>query len=385
MAVTGATGLLGQQVCRAALDAGHDVIAVVRNRSAPLAGALTAYADSAPGGSLVLARADLRSPSTLRKALSGAEGLVHCAAVYAFGASQADSIERTNSESTRSVLEAGADVGVTRVVVTSSSVTRGSSPFPTPRTETERLGLEPTPAYYLSKVAQERTALEVGAARDLAVVLALPTLIFGGPYGKLAPSNAIVLRYLLDPTRSTFPGGGNVVDVRDVAAGHLLLLRDGVAGERYLLGGDNLTWPALHGLVAELAGLPGPFVQLPAPVAMWVSAAGERWASLSGTTPLSTAEEGATVGRYYWYSCARAQALGYAARPARAAVAASLAWLMVSADLPRWVREALRLAPEVRAARPLLPRALPADPTAPDAGADAATVRRTPRVRTARR
>ncbi|MGV1010244.1 MAG: NAD-dependent epimerase/dehydratase family protein [Dermatophilaceae bacterium] len=383
IAVTGATGLLGHQVCRAAVDAGHDVVAVVRDRTAPLTAALTAYPGVTGRGSLRLARADLRNRASLSRAFAGAEGLVHCAAVYAFGAGRAESIERANCEGTRSVLEAGADAGLARVIVTSSSVTCGSSTSPTPRTEADRLGLEPAPAYYRSKVAQEHTALQVAAERDLAVVLALPTLILGGPYTTLAPSNAIVLRYLLDPTRSTFAGGGNVVDVRDVAVAHLVLLTEGVAGERYLLGGDNLTWRALHALVADLAGLPGPFLHLPAPVVSAVSAAGERWAEITGGAALATAEEATTVGRYYWYSCARAASLGYAARPAREAVAASLAWLLVGPDLPRWVREGLRVAPEVRAARALTPRQLPHGTT--DAGAAAAPARRVPGVRTGRR
>ena len=385
VAVTGASGLLGHQVCRAAVDAGHDVTAVVRDRAAPLAAALAAYPRSVGRGSVTLARADLLQPRTLRRAMEGAQGLVHCAAVYAFGPGHAATIERTNGDGTRAVLEAAADAGVARVVVTSSSVTRGSSRQPIARTEADRLGLEPTPAYYRSKVAQESTSLEVAAERDLAVVLALPTLIMGGPYATLAPSNAVVLRYLLDPTRSTFPGGANVVDVRDVAAGHLLLLAQGVTGERYLLGGDDLTWRVLHGLVADLAGLPGPNMSLATSVATAVAATTEGWARVTGTTPLSTAEEAATVGRYYWYSSARARDLGYAARPAREAVAASLAWLLVSPDLPRWVRESLRVASEVRAARPLTPRPLPAPGPGTDVGQSPVPARRVPRVRVAKR
>ena len=110
----------------------------------------------------------------------------------------------------------------------------------------------------------------------------------------------------------------------------------------------------LHSLVADLAGLPGPFAEMPAGSAWALSAAAEWWAGLSDSTPLTTREEASTVGRFYWYTSAKAHDLGYAARPARAAVAASLAWLAVSPDLPRWAREGLRLHPEVRAARDLV-------------------------------
>ena len=352
IAVTGATGLVGGQVARAALDAGHDVVALTRD---------------AQGGpvrlgtrSLERRAAPLTDPAALRRALTGMDALVHCAAVYAFGSARAHEVERVNTDGTVEVLEAAADAGVGRAVVTTSSVTCGSNLLPGTRTERDRLGDEPAPAYYASKVAQEEVALETGRARGIPVVLALPTVVLGGPYTRLAPSNAIVLRYLLDPTRSTFPGGCNVVDARDVGAGHVALLERGEPGERYLLGGEDLTWRTLHTLVSDLAGLPGPFAELPAASAWAVAAATEWWARLTERPPLSTREEAGTVGRHYWYSSAKAQSIGYAARPAREAVAASLAWLAVGTDLPRWAREGLRLRPEVRAARELVPVALAA-------------------------
>lgn len=347
VAVTGATGLVGGQVVAAALADGHDVRAVGRD------GART---PSTAGVEHV--RAGLGDVDALVRALRGADAAVHCAAVYAFGAGRAAEVDRVNTEGTRCLVEAAARAGVGRVVVTSSSVTCGSSPQPVSRDESSHLGDEPAPAYFASKVAQEQVALETGRRYGIPVVLALPTVVLGGPYRRLAPSNAIVLRYLLDPSRSTFSGGCNVVDARDVGRGHLLLLTDGGPGQRYLLGGQDVTWRMLHTLVAELAGLPGPYAEAPAAAAWLASAAAEGWARLTGSAPLSTREEALTVGRYYWYSCARAGALGYAARPAREAVAASLAWLAIGVDLPRWVREGLRLRPEVRAARPLVPAPL---------------------------
>ena len=345
IAVTGASGLVGGQVVRTALADGHEVTAIVRSTgSAQLSGL-----------DIRQVRAGLMDGRRLGAALHGVEGLVHCAAVYAFGGDRAAEVERVNAQGTRAVIESAAAAGVERVVVTSSSVTCGSSPSPAVRDESAHLGQEPTSAYFASKVAQEREALTAGEASGIPVVLALPTVVLGGPFHRLAPSNAIVLRYLLDVTRSTYPGGCNVVDVRDVARGHLLLLERGEAGKRYLLGGQDLTWRMLHTLVAELAGLPGPYAEVPAPVAWVASAAAEGWAKLTGGTPLSTCEEALTVGRYYWYSGAPAAGLGYKPRPARDAVAASLAWLVISEHVPRFVREGLRLAPEVRAARPLVP------------------------------
>jgi dihydroflavonol-4-reductase len=349
IAVTGATGMVGGQVVRAALAAGHEVLALARPDPERRDSTLRVGGHDVPW-----AAAALTDGVSLTGALRGCDGLVHCAAVYAFGAARAAEVEQVNTDGTRAVIEAAAAAGVSRVVVTTSSVTCGSSLLPRARSERDHLGAEPAPAYYASKVAQEEVALGTGQRHGIPVVLALPTVVLGGPFTRLAPSNAIVLRYLLDPTRSTFAGGCNVVDARDVGAGHVALLEHGIAGERYLLGGEDLSWRMLHSLVADLAGLPGPFAEMPAGSAWALSAAAEWWAGLRDSTPLTTREEASTVGRFYWYTSAKAHELGYAARPARAAVAASLAWLAVSPDLPRWAREGLRLHPEVRAARDLV-------------------------------
>jgi dihydroflavonol-4-reductase len=357
IAVTGATGMVGGQVVRAALEGGHDVLALTRPGPGRRGGTLRVGPHDVPR-----AAAALTDTTSLTDALRGCDGLVHCAAVYAFGAARAAEVDEVNTEGTRAAIEAAAGAGVARVVVTTSSVTCGSSQLPRARSERDHLGSEPVPAYYASKAAQEQVALETGQRHGLPVVLALPTVVLGGPFTRLAPSNAIVLRYLLDPTRSTFAGGCNVVDARDVGAGHVRLLEKGVAGERYLLGGEDVSWRMLHSLVADLAGLPGPYAEMSAASAWALSAAAEWWAGLRGAAPLTTRDEAATVGRFYWYTSAKAHELGYAARPARAAVAASLAWLAVSPDLPRWAREGLRLHPEVRAARELVA----APPATPD-------------------
>ncbi len=347
VAVTGATGLVGGQVVRAALERGHEVRALVRR-----------VAGWQGGPEVEVVRAGLDDVAALTRAVRGCDAVVHCAAVYAFGAERAAEVDRVNTAGTVSVLEAAAAAGVRRVVVTSSSVTRGSSTRAVARTEADELGDEPVPTYYRSKVEQERLALTTGERHGLEVVLALPTVVLGGPATRLLPSNAIVLRYLLDVTRSTFPGGCDVVDARDVGAGHVALLERGAPGERYLLGGQNLAWRTLHATVAELAGLPGPYGELPRPVVQAASVVAEAWARLTSTAPLSTRDEASTVGRWYWYDHARAAALGYAPRGGREALASALAWLVVGPDVPRWVREGLTLAPDVRSARPLVPRRL---------------------------
>src|SRR3954447_24446505 len=121
VAVTGASGLVGGQVCRAAAEAGHDVRGVVRRSGVP--------------EGVEPAHASLEDPAALRQAFTGCEAVVHCAAVYAFEPDRQDEVERVNTAGTAAVVEAAADAGVRRVVVTSSSVTCGSSATATPRTE----------------------------------------------------------------------------------------------------------------------------------------------------------------------------------------------------------------------------------------------------------
>jgi dihydroflavonol-4-reductase len=185
VAVTGVTGMVGGQVARAAVEAGHDVVAVTRPGSPSRTerqGGVRVGAHVVP-----VETADLTDADGLVEALRGCDALVHCAAVYAFGAHRAHEVDSVNADGTRAVLEAAARAGVGRAVVTTSSVTCGSSTTPLSRTEADHLGAEPAPAYYASKVAQEEAALDVSRRHGLPVVLALPTVVLGGPYQRLAP------------------------------------------------------------------------------------------------------------------------------------------------------------------------------------------------------
>ena len=344
VAVTGATGLVGGHVAGALRDRGHDVGVLVRRRSA------------APDGHRVV-RGDIASRADLAELLRGADGLVHCAAPYSYELS-AEELTAAHVRGTRTVLEAAADAGVRRVVVTSSSVTCGSSSAPDVVDESHRPGWEYTPAYFQAKADQEDLALTYGAVLGLDVVVSCPTVVLGGPDRKLVPSNAVLARYLIDPLRSTFPGGCNVVSATDVGVGHALLLESGQAGSRYLLGGSNLRWRELHEIVSDLAGVPGPNLEMDAGTARAAAAVSDLWSKVSGSPALVTEEETRTVGRYYWYDHSRAAALGYSPMGARPTVALALSWLLASTHLPRWVREGLRPSSEVRTARPLVPRPL---------------------------
>lgn len=352
VAVTGATGQVGRQVVRAAIEAGHEVNALCRTAPEPAALRIGSAQEAARW-----LPAPLNHERKLRATLQGSDVVIHCAAMYSYRG-QAE-LDQVNVEGTQALVRAAAEAGVGRIVVTSSAVTCGSTPGPSVLDEKDRLALDGVPAYYRSKARQEAVAQTLGAQLGVEVITALPTVVIGGPWGRLTPSTAIVVRWLLDPLHLSYPGGCTLVRASEVGAGHIVLAERGLAGERYILGGERLTWRTLHTLVAELVGWPAPPAEAGATVAWLAGAAAEAVATIRGEEPLTTRAEAATVGRYYWYSSERALSLGFRAGSARESLAETIGWLLVSSDLPRWVREQLRPGAEVRRARALVPRPLP--------------------------
>lgn len=236
--------------------------------------------------------------------------------------------------------------------MTSSTVTLGASHGPEVRDETASAAAETGESEYVNaKIAQERDALEAALRLGVEIVVACPTMSVGPFASRLGPSNGVITSYLADPMRLTWAGGCNIAAVEDVARGHLLLAERGQAGARYVLGGENLTWAEIHGLVADLAGVRAPTAPASAVTCYGVALAEEARAHLTGRPPLATRAQARMVGRYYWYSHARAAALGYRPRPARAALAGALAWLAPSAHVSRETRTGMRLHRDVHAAR----------------------------------
>jgi dihydroflavonol-4-reductase len=339
--VTGATGLVGANVVREAIAAGHEVRAMVRP---------TSDTRALPFG-IETVEGDVMDRASIARAVAACDGVVHCAARFRYHDVSAAELHDVAVEGTRNVIRAAATVGARRVVVTSSSVTCGYS-------TTQEVVDEHAPSragdrepYVESKIAQERVAFDEGAAAGIDVVVACPTITVGPYDTHLSPSNAIIITFLRDPLRLTYPGGCNVVAVADVARGHLLLLERGIAGTRYLLGSENLTWTELFRAIADRCGVSGPYLRA-GHVGAYLAAATAEWiARITGEPPLTTRTQARMVGRYYWYSVARAMELGYAPRPAGVALAEAIAWLAASEHVSRELRTTMRLSREVYRAR----------------------------------
>ena len=288
----------------------------------------------------------------LTAATQGCELVFHAALGFTYDRSRAAELEAAAVRGTENVLRAARAADVRRVVVTSSSVVFGYSSGPTPRDESRRptqvSGENP---YIIAKIRQDMRALELGRTLELDVVTACPAVCVG-PHGTtLGPSNGLIIAYLADPFRLTFPGGCSVVAAADVAAGHWLLSQQGAAGEQYILSGQNLTWPELHRIVADLTGVERPRLQLNHTAAYLAATAGEVRSRLGGRVPLVTRDQAAMVGRYYWYDDAKARRLGYRPRPAREALAEAVSWLAMGPHVSRELRATLRLHDDVYAAR----------------------------------
>lgn len=339
--VTGATGIVGAHIVRALLDDGHAVRVLVRAGSDRRA-IEGLPVDACPG--------DVLDAASLRRAAEGCDWVFHAAAVFAYAGMGPEAQTDLAVRGTRLVLQAAQQAGASRAVVTSSSVTLGSTPHAQLLDE-DAVFAEPNPAAYVrSKLAQEDAAFDAGRRLGLAVVAVCPTLVIGPHDHRLGPSNANLVNYLNDPFRSSFLGGCNVVAAPDVGRAHVLAARHAAAGRRYVAGGENLRWPALHAMVSELAGTFGPSLVLNHTAAYLAAAGAEAAARLAGRVPIVTRDEARMACRFYWYSHARLAALGWQPRPTRQALAEALAWLLARGHVSDTVSAGLRPAPEVRAA-----------------------------------
>ncbi len=336
--VTGSNGLIGSNIVRALLDQDHEVRGLVRT---------TSDLRALEGLGVEQVQGDVLDRASLEAAMSDCDVVFHTAGIFTYWERDQRQLESVVLEGTRNALEAADSQGVSRFVLTSSSVTCGSSPRAEPRDERDRLRDPDAPSYYLTKAQQEREALDLADQVGLDLVVACPTITVGGPDYRLLPSNAIIVNYLNDPFCFTFPGGCNVVHVEDVARGHVLLAEKGERGQRYLLGSENLTWAEIHGTVAELCGVRGPTWTTNLTAAYLAASALELAARWTKKPPASTRAEAKALGRYYWYRSERAAALGYRPRSSRDALAQAIAWLLQSPHMTRALRERLHPSSEV--------------------------------------
>ena len=282
MYVSGATGFVGSHIVRELCEAGAEV----RHD-----------------------RVELLDPQALAEAVAGVEAVVHVAALYSYDAPDAQ-FERVNVEGTRNLLEAAKAAGVRRFLFTSTAGTCGPVPGRLANEEDEPPEWELKVAYKRTKLASERLARSAGA------IVVNPTAPIGDGDSKPTPTG----RMVANVAKGRMPAylgttGLNLVDVRDVARGHVLALEKGEPGERYILGGVNLPLGDVFAAIADLAGRKPPRLRVPYAVARAAAA-----------VRLANADEVRIARLPMYFTSAKARdRLGYAPGPVEPALARAVA------------------------------------------------------------
>ncbi|HXM43300.1 MAG TPA: hopanoid-associated sugar epimerase [Bryobacteraceae bacterium] len=312
--VTGASGFLGWHVARLLVERGHRVRALVR----PTSKIRELDTESVVG--------DLRDAASIERATAGCGFVFHVAADYRLWAADKSELYSSNVDGTRNVLQAARDADVDRVVYTSTVGCIGV-PHGGEGNEDCPVSLDDMKgAYKRSKFLAERVALEF-AASGLQVVIVNPTAPVGDHDIKPTPTGKIVLDFLKGEMPAYIDTGLNVVDARDVAMGQLLACERGQAGERYILGSENLTLAQILGKLAAITGRPAPTMRLPYAVAYAAGVATTAWARVTGKPPRAPLDAVRMARKKMFVSHAKAaRELGFRPAPAEGALRRAVEW-----------------------------------------------------------
>ncbi len=294
--LTGATGFVGSHILRELLAAGYTVRALTRS-----------IQEDRPGVEWIAG--DLRRVGAFAGALRGCRYLVHCAALYSFAPRDLAEIRSVNVDATAGLMFAAHLAGIERVVLTSSSATEGHAHS----------------GYHRSKLDQERAAF----AGRVPVVALLPTAPVGPGDRKPTPTGKLVLDFARGKIVAKAPGQGgmNIVAVEDVACAHVAALSRGRPGERYVVGGENLSMDEIWALLAELTGQKMPTWRAPYVAALAAGYFDDLRCRLTGAMP-NVPLEGVRLSRERMYadSSKARRELGYEPTSVRAALERAVAW-----------------------------------------------------------
>ena len=316
--VTGVSGFVGSAVARRLAASGVAVRGLVRASSAR-----TNLADF-PGE---LVEGDARDPAAMARAMTGVRHLYHVAADYRIWAPDPEEIVRNNRASTATVMEAALAAGVERIVYTSSVATlrpdHGKPADETrPATPEQAVG-----AYKRSKVVAERLVEAMVAERGLPAVIVNPSTPIGPRDQRPTPTGRIIVEAASGRMPAFVESGLNLVHVDDVADGHIAAMACGRIGERYILGGQDVSLREMLAVVAGLVGRKAPTVRIPTAPLFPLAWVNEQLARVTGKEPFLTLDSLRMAAHDMYFSSAKAKAeLGYSARPYAEALADAIAW-----------------------------------------------------------
>ena len=316
--VTGATGFIGSAVARALVRTGVDVRVLARPES---------DFRNLKGLTVERIAGDLRDPSSLRKSLTGCQQLYHLAAHYALWAKDPTIFYDINVTGTRNLLEAAHAAGIERTVYCSTIGAIGLPPGGGLGTEDTPVSLDQMAGHYKrSKYLAEQEVLKL-AQKGLPVVIVNPSAPVGAGDVRPTPTGQVIVDFMKGRMPAYIKTGMNIVDVEDVAAGHLLAMQKGRQGERYILGCANLMLRELFEMLGRLTGLKAPSLKLPRLAILPLAYLNQWMANLTGQPPRIPLE-GIKMAKYNMhYDCSKAiRELGIPQTPPEIALEKAVRW-----------------------------------------------------------
>lgn len=317
--VTGASGFVGSAVLRHLVEAGHEVRVLVRASS---------DRRNIAGVACEPVVGDLTDTASLAAAVAGCEAVFNVAADYRLWVADPSAMYRANVDGTRNVLLAAAEAGATKIVHTSSVAAIGARDDGEPADED--VAADPARLigpYKRSKYLADVEARRLAAEDGVPVVVVNPAAPFGARDIKPTPTGRMVVEFGRGRMPAYIDTGLNVVHVDDVASGHLLAHQRGVVGERYILGGDNMSLRDILATLAAHLGRPAPRIRLPRSPLFPIAWAFEAMGRLAGFEPALTIDALRMAKRPMYYSSDKARrALGYDPRPGADALRDAADW-----------------------------------------------------------
>ncbi len=316
--VTGATGFVGSAVARRLLAEGYAVRVLARPGS---------DRRNLAGLDVEVAEGNLTDALSLERACAGCEALFHVAADYRTWAPKPEELYQANVEGSRALIRAALKAGVQRVVYTSSVAVLGIPKDGTPGDESTPVTVDDMIGHYKRSKFLAEQAVREFLAEGLQLVIVNPSTPIGPRDLKPTPTGRIIVDAASGKMPAYVDTGLNIVHVDDCAEGHWLAFSKGVVGERYVLGGTDMSLRQILGEIADIVGRKPPKVRLPHAAVMPVAYVAEAIARLTGIAPVATVEEVRMSKKWMYFSSEKAKReLGYTIRPPRAALEDAVRW-----------------------------------------------------------
>jgi len=317
--VTGATGFLGSAVMRCLLTAGHEVRVLVRPDSN------RRNLESFP---VEITTGDLRDHRSLKDAIRGCDNLFHVAADYRLWVPNPETMHEINVTGTQALIIAAAEAGLKRIVYTSSVATLGLNQDGSPANEETPSSYATITGFYKrSKYQAEQMVKQLTDDHHLPLVIVNPSTPIGPGDIRPTPTGRIVLDTLMGRMPAYVNTGLNIAHVNDIAYGHLLAYLHGKPGERYILGGDNMTLLQILQTIDEFNGMPKNRINISICLMLPMAWFMEKIATFTHTEPRATLDSIRMARKLMFFSSEKAQReLGYQYRPATEALKDAVKW-----------------------------------------------------------